>query len=121
MLAATEIKAPAPLVAFSVNVETEQRLLRFAISRGFLRWDDLESVADRLPEPSAEVEASMSAVGWFQVLLNAGRIDLDTVALLASELPDGPRVITLGPKRHLLPTHAVLPAWEGSPWLAASA
>jgi hypothetical protein len=101
-----------------VNLETEQRLLRFAISRGFLRWDDLESVADRLPTPDDPTEPSMSAAGWFQVLLNAGRIDLDTVALLASELPDGPQRLALGPKRHPLPARTVLPAWEGSNWSA---
>ena len=97
-----------------MDVDTEQRLLRFAISRGFLRWDDLESVADRLPAPRPPVEPSMSAAGWFQVLLNAGRIDLDTVALLASELPDGPDAIALGPKRPPLSGRAILlPAWQG--------
>ena len=96
-----------------MDQNTEQRLLRFALNRGCLCWDDLESVADRLPSPSPSGDPRMCAAGWFQALLHAGRIDLDSVARLASELPDGPDTIALGPKRPFLPFHAILHAWDG--------
>ena len=35
-----------------MNAPTESRLLRLAISKGLLAWEDLDAVADRLPTPS---------------------------------------------------------------------
>lgn len=95
-----------------MDLQTEQRLLRIALTRGLLRWDDLESVADRLPSPSPTSDPAMCAAGWFQALLYSGRIDIDSFAQLASELPDGPDTLALGPKRRLVPVPVLRP-WGG--------
>lgn len=95
-----------------MDLHTERRLIRFALNRGLLSWDDLESVADRLPSPAPSFDPALCAAGWFQALLYSGRIDLDSVAQLASELPDGPDTLALGPRRRIASV-SILHSWDG--------
>ncbi|HSF43995.1 MAG TPA: protein kinase, partial [Thermoanaerobaculia bacterium] len=58
----------------------ESRLLRLAIAKGLLRWEDLDSVADDLP-PQAE-----GAAAWIEALVAAGFLTPADVTRLGDEL-----------------------------------
>lgn len=58
----------------------ESRLLRLAIAKGLLRWEDLDSVADQLP-PEAE-----GAAAWIEALVGSGFLTLEDVSRLEAEL-----------------------------------
>ncbi|HSN85257.1 MAG TPA: protein kinase, partial [Thermoanaerobaculia bacterium] len=58
----------------------ESRLLRLAIAKGLLRWEDLDSVADDLP-PEAE-----GAAAWIEALVAAGFLTPADVIRLEDEL-----------------------------------
>jgi eukaryotic-like serine/threonine-protein kinase len=72
----------------------ENRLLRLAMARGLLHWEDLDAVADRLAaEPETGVATAAGGgsgeirrPGWIEALVEAGRLDAGTVAGLAAEL-----------------------------------
>ena len=49
-----------------MNAPTESRLLRLAIAKGLLAWEDLDAVADRLPTPGGDVPAERL---WIQALV----------------------------------------------------
>lgn len=87
----------APLFLFlrTVDTRTERSLLRLAIAKGLLCWEDLDAVAERLPETGGGKD------GWLGALVAAGRLreeDVETLvaesdATLAPELepaPSGP-------------------------------
>ncbi|HEX3127376.1 MAG TPA: protein kinase, partial [Thermoanaerobaculia bacterium] len=63
----------------------ESRLLRLAIAKGLLAWEDLDAVADRLP---TAVETPAERV-WIQALVDSGRLKRDDLAGLLSELEAG--------------------------------
>ena len=59
----------------------ESSLLRLAIAKGLLRWEDLDSVADHLPNPTGDGDGR-----WVRALVEAGFLTPETVAGLAAEL-----------------------------------
>ena len=66
-----------------MNAPTESRLLRLAISKGLLAWEDLDAVADRVPTPGGEIPAERL---WIQALLDSGRLDRDALGSLLADL-----------------------------------
>ncbi|MFL6200433.1 MAG: protein kinase domain-containing protein, partial [Thermoanaerobaculia bacterium] len=67
----------------------ESSLLRLAIAKGLLRWEDLDSVADHLPDPTGNGDGSPAAPEdgrWVRALVEAGFLTPETVARLAAEL-----------------------------------
>ena len=64
----------------------ESRLLRLAIAKGLLAWEDLDAVADRLPTNPSEIPAERV---WIQALVDSGRLRRDDLAGLLSELEAG--------------------------------
>lgn len=65
-----------------MDAPTESRLLRLAIAKGLLTWEDLDAVADRvLPGDDTPDERR-----WIQALADSGRLDPDRVAALLAEL-----------------------------------
>ncbi|HEX5717691.1 MAG TPA: protein kinase [Thermoanaerobaculia bacterium] len=66
-----------------MNAPTESRLLRLAISKGLLAWEDLDAVADRVLTPGGGVSAERL---WVQALLDSGRLDRAALGALLSEL-----------------------------------
>jgi eukaryotic-like serine/threonine-protein kinase len=66
----------------------ESGLLRLAMARGLLRWEDLEAVADRLPATAAQEEGDATAREgrWVRALVDAGRLTPAVVAALAADL-----------------------------------
>jgi predicted Ser/Thr protein kinase len=69
-----------------MSAQTESGLLRLAIARGLLRWEDLDSVSDRLPGSSGSSEDSLLHGRWIRALVDAGFLTPATVASLAAEL-----------------------------------
>lgn len=79
-----------------MDLHIESRLLRMAISRGFLQWEDLDAVADRLPgredgreSGNDDAQDSIPSARWLEALLAAGRLDPRVVADLRAELERG--------------------------------
>lgn len=70
----------------------ESRLLRLAIAKGLLAWEDLDAVAavaasaDRLPSQPSEAPAERL---WIQALVDSGRLKRDDLAGLLAELEAG--------------------------------
>ena len=81
-----------------MNPPTESRLLRLAISKGLLSWEDLDAVADRMHTPVGDVPAERQ---WIQALLDSGRLDRSALdALLAEADPGlGPTLVEAPPGR----------------------
>ncbi|HWM89227.1 MAG TPA: protein kinase [Thermoanaerobaculia bacterium] len=69
-----------------MNAPAESRLLRLAISKGLLAWEDLDAVADRLLTPSGDDTPAERL--WIEALVNSGRLDADTVARLMAEISE---------------------------------
>ncbi|HEX3552104.1 MAG TPA: protein kinase [Thermoanaerobaculia bacterium] len=74
-----------------MSAQTESGLLRLAIARGLLRWEDLDSVAERLPDSSSRDGSPQSPPSpidgrWIRALLDAGYLTPAIVATLAAEL-----------------------------------
>ncbi|HVR96248.1 MAG TPA: protein kinase [Thermoanaerobaculia bacterium] len=72
-----------------MDPRTESRVLRLAIAKGLLHWEDLDAVADRLPEREETAENTIGGARWLQALRASGRLDgtaLDELAALAAEL-----------------------------------
>ncbi|MFY9821030.1 MAG: protein kinase [Thermoanaerobaculia bacterium] len=72
-----------------MSAQTESGLLRLAIARGLLRWEDLDSVSDHLPGSSAGGEDPLDPLlhgRWIRALLDDGLLTPDAVASLAAEL-----------------------------------
>ncbi len=72
---------------------SDSRLLRLAIAKGILAWGDLDAVADQVATPSSGIdETPLQRSGvpaerlWIQALVDAGRLDPETVAVLLAEL-----------------------------------
>jgi eukaryotic-like serine/threonine-protein kinase len=63
----------------------ESRLLRLAIAKGLLAWEDLDAVADRLPS-HGETPAERL---WIQALVDSGRLKRDDLGGLLAELEAG--------------------------------
>jgi serine/threonine-protein kinase len=82
-----------------MNASTESRLLRLAISKGLLTWDDLDEIAERLPDDEdAENAEGAPRRSWIELLLASGRLDAATVDALAAELgPEQAEPVT-GPR-----------------------
>ncbi|HYX23000.1 MAG TPA: hypothetical protein VFC23_02520, partial [Thermoanaerobaculia bacterium] len=68
-----------------MSVQTESGLLRLAIARGLLRWEDLDSVAERLPD-SGSRDGSPLDGRWIRALVDAGYLTPAIVASLSAEL-----------------------------------
>ncbi|HKI03393.1 MAG TPA: protein kinase [Thermoanaerobaculia bacterium] len=64
---------------------TESSLLRLAIAKGLLRWEDLDSVADHLPD-TAGSDGAFPGSRWVRALLDAGFLTPETLAALTAEL-----------------------------------
>src|SRR3954468_16712176 len=70
-----------------MSAQTESGLLRLAIARGLLRWEDLDSVSDHLPSSSgSSSEDSLLHGRWIRALVDAGFLTPDSIARLAAEL-----------------------------------
>jgi predicted Ser/Thr protein kinase len=69
-----------------MSAQTESGLLRLAIARGLLRWEDLDSVSDPLPGSSASGDDPLLHGRWIRALVDAGFLSSDVVASLAAEL-----------------------------------
>src|SRR5215210_7090673 len=71
-----------------MNLPTESSLLRLAIAKGLLRWEDLDSVADHLPDAAGNGDALPAGGRWVRALLEAGFLTPASVAALAAELQE---------------------------------
>lgn len=67
-----------------METPSESRILRLAIARGLLSWEDVEAVAARLPEPADPSQGAEEA--WLEALLAEGRIAPAALRALAAEL-----------------------------------
>lgn len=124
------LKGPLPsLSSKAMHGPTESGLLRLAIARGLLCWEDLDSLAERLPTLSTQPGeiAALLEGRWIRALVDAGRLSPETVAALAAELetpeedatPDwtvGGRHASRRPARHgaesgLPPEYRFLAGW----------
>jgi serine/threonine-protein kinase len=84
-----------------MNASTESRLLRLAISKGLLTWDDLDEIAERLPDDEDAENAGGAAAprrSWVELLLASGRLDRATIDALAAELETGQAEPVTGPR-----------------------
>jgi tetratricopeptide (TPR) repeat protein/predicted Ser/Thr protein kinase len=61
----------------------DSRLLRLAIAKGLLAWEDLDAVADRSPTQPAVSPAERL---WVQALIDSGRLKRDDLASLLAEM-----------------------------------
>ncbi|HEX9942030.1 MAG TPA: protein kinase [Thermoanaerobaculia bacterium] len=68
---------------------TESSLLRLAIAKGLLRWEDLDAVADHLPDPAPDGDGHPWSGRWVRALVEAGYLTPQAVAGLAAELKSG--------------------------------
>src|SRR4051794_26733365 len=64
----------------------ESSLLRLAIAKGFLRWEDLDAVAEHLPADGGNGEVSPFQGRWVRALVEAGLLQRDDVERLSTEL-----------------------------------
>jgi eukaryotic-like serine/threonine-protein kinase len=69
-----------------MSAQTESGLLRLAIAKGILRWEDLDSVSDHLPASTGGGEDSLLQRRWIRALIAAGFLTPEAVASLAAEL-----------------------------------
>ncbi|HEX4959516.1 MAG TPA: protein kinase [Thermoanaerobaculia bacterium] len=79
----------ATLAVQRMSAHTESGLLRLAIAKGLLRWEDLDSVSDHLPDSfSSGVDDDGSPLNgrWIRALLDAGYLTPGILASLSSEL-----------------------------------
>jgi tetratricopeptide (TPR) repeat protein/predicted Ser/Thr protein kinase len=67
-----------------MDPQTESRLLRLAIAKGLLRWEDLDSIAGHLPDGE-----SVPPGGWLEAVVEAGLLTPRDLALLQAELSGG--------------------------------
>src|SRR3954468_15791992 len=99
----------------------ESGLLRLAMARGLLRWEDLDSIAEHLPTLSGEKDGDGSSRErcWIQALLDAGLLTPTQVAELTADLARSredltPDLTAGGPPRTGLafsPEHRFLAGW----------
>ena len=68
---------------------TESSLLRLAIAKGLLRWEDLDAVADHLANPATDGDGSSHGGRWLRALLAAGYLSPQTLDRLTAELAQG--------------------------------
>jgi serine/threonine-protein kinase len=69
-----------------MDSRTESSLLRLAIAKGLLRWEDLDAVADRIPDRGADPDVTLGEGPWVQALVEAGLLDPAAVAALTSQV-----------------------------------
>jgi tetratricopeptide (TPR) repeat protein/predicted Ser/Thr protein kinase len=67
-----------------MDPQTESRLLRLAIAKGLLRWEDLDSIAGHLPGGE-----SVPPGGWLEAVMEAGLLTPTDLAMLRAELSAG--------------------------------
>src|SRR5215210_1805724 len=89
-----------------MDASTEGRLLRLAIAKGLLTWDDLDRVVEGLPEEKGREDSRRS---WLSLVLAAGLLDETQVRSLEAELmPES----TLGTGAAAFPPeHRFLAGW----------
>lgn len=76
-----------------MDPRTESRVLRLAIARGLLRWEDLDAVAEHLPDQGETIAEAR----WLQALRSSGRLDgrvLDQLAALEEEIERDEAILT---------------------------
>jgi len=71
-----------------MSAQTESGLLRLAIAKGFLRWEDLDSVSDHLPSGTGSGDNPLLHGRWIRGLIDAGFLTPDIVARLAAEVEE---------------------------------
>lgn len=76
----------ATTIPTMTTVPSESGLLRLAIAKGLLRWEDLDAVADRLPADDDDGGADPSRGRWIRALVQAGLLTPETVSDLLDEL-----------------------------------
>jgi predicted Ser/Thr protein kinase len=64
----------------------ESSLLRLAIAKGLLRWEDLDAVAEHLPSESGSGSVSPLHGRWVRALLEAGLLTGEDVERLSAEI-----------------------------------
>jgi eukaryotic-like serine/threonine-protein kinase len=72
--------------ALSLAPRTELRVLRHAVARGFVAWDDLEAIADRVSRRSADGRPATGS--WLHALIEAGRLSPELVSELAAAVSE---------------------------------
>src|SRR6185436_13148138 len=65
----------------TMDASTEGRLLRLAIAKGLLTWEDLDRIVEALPEGESRQDRS-----WLRLVLDAGLLDEAQVSRLTAEL-----------------------------------
>src|SRR3954463_3637571 len=68
----------------TMSPPAESSLLRLAIAKGLLRWEDLDAVAEHLPADGGNGDVSHGR--WIRALLEAGMLTEQDVERLAAEL-----------------------------------
>ena len=82
-----------------MSLPAESSLLRLAIAKGLLRWEDLDAVAEHLPADGGNGDVSHGR--WVRALLEAGLLTDQDVERLAAELQ--------GDREDATPDHGGLP------------
>jgi eukaryotic-like serine/threonine-protein kinase len=108
--------------ALSLAPRTELRVLRHAVARGFVAWDDLEAIADRVSRRSADGRPATGS--WLHALIEAGRLSPELVSELAAAVsgtiepaaepaPKAPPTLDLG-RPASRPSRPLLDGLDGS-------
>src|SRR3954470_21547657 len=92
-----------------MSLPAESSLLRLAIAKGLLRWEDLDAVAEHLPADGGNGDVSHGR--WVRALLEAGMLTGQDVERLTAEL--------LGSREDVTPDYGGLP-FPPSPAVPAS-
>src|SRR4051812_50226795 len=82
-----------------MSLPAESSLLRLAIAKGLLRWEDLDAVAEHLPADGGNGDVSHGR--WVRALLEAGVLTEQDVERLTAEL--------LGARGDVTPDYGGLP------------
>ena len=82
-----------------MSLPAESSLLRLAIAKGLLRWEDLDAVAEHLPADGGNGDVSQGR--WVRALLEAGMLTDQDVERLTAEL--------LGSREDATPDYGGLP------------
>ncbi|HEV2846037.1 MAG TPA: serine/threonine-protein kinase, partial [Thermoanaerobaculia bacterium] len=98
------------------TVPSESGLLRLAIAKGLLRWEDLDAVSERLPEENDSADPTRGR--WIRALVAAGLLTPAAVSDLLDELREDLTPDFTGRARAAPPSRPVTPFPLPSPDLA---
>jgi serine/threonine-protein kinase len=78
-----------------MDTPSESRLLRLAIAKGLLAWEDLDAVADQIPTQTGIPAERL----WIQALVDSGRLDRDRITELDHDPALAPTLVEAPPGR----------------------